>query len=219
MPSKIAWHHLEAKTVLAEVVQALLALALLAAGWLTFPLLYALAGVEVTLVVLLSGIVYRQRSAWRIAVDTLKSLFVWAFCGVFVFAVYFGVGGFKDGIDLSPRAFALLAGLAAVRLGWAAIEAHTTADPRLQWTREVSMRGAVLALTMFFAAFACFIPGLPLAMLLAHVAPAVAPDLGLGLAFIGVQTVLAFVVATMTPAELAEISRQPYLPDSSRRAH
>ena len=210
MASKIAWHLIPRTTIAAEAVQLVVIVACLALGWVSFPLLWALTGVEVMLVVAISGLVYRQKGVGAMVVDVLKSLFMWVFCGVFVLGVYYGARGIADGFRFEPREFGVLAGIAALRLGWAAVDAHSSGDPRLRWTREVAMRGAVLALSMFFAAFACFIPGLPLAMLLRAVSPAVAADVALGFSLLGVQAFLACVVATMTPEELAEVSREPY---------
>lgn len=211
MASKIAWHLIPRKTIAAESVQLVVALACLGLGWITFPLLYALTGIEVLLVTVISGLVYRQKGIGEMAVDVVKMIAMWLFCGVFAFAAYYGANGFADGFRIEPRAFGVLAGLAALRLAMAALDAHSSRDPRLQWTREVAMRGAVLALSMFFAAFVCFIPGVPLAALLKSFAPAVATDVALGFCLLAVQGFLACVVATMTPEEIAQVSRQPYL--------
>lgn len=210
MATKIAWHLIPRSTIAAEAAQLVAALACLALGWITFPMLYALTGIEVVLVMAMSGPVYGQRRLARMALDVLKGIAMWGFCGVFVLGAYYAAHGFADGFRVEPRALGTLAGLAALRLGWAAIEAQSSGDPRLHWTREVAMRGAVLALSMFFAAFACFIPGVPLAAVLKPFAPAVAADVALGFALLAVQAFLACVVATMTPEELAAVSREPY---------
>lgn len=211
MTSKIAWHRIPRQTVVAEIVQWLVGVAFLALDWITLPLLYALAGIEVALVVGISGVVYRQRSAGTIVWDTVKSLALWLFCGAFIIGAYAGAGGFENGLRIEPRSFVVLAGIVALRLGFVALSARASADPRLQWTREAAMRGAVLALSSFFAAFACFIPGMLLVAPVALVLPAVAADVALGACLLAVQAFLALVVATMTPQELAEVSRQPYI--------
>ena len=72
------------------------------------------------------------------------------------------------------------------------------------------MRGAVLALSMFFACFACFLPGVLIANGLRPFAPEVAADIGLGFSLLASQAFLALVVSTMTPEELAAVSRNPY---------
>src|SRR5688572_6925802 len=154
MASKIAWHLIPRATIVAESVQLVAALACLALGWITFPMLYALTGVEVALVVAISGAIYREKPVGVMLLDAAKSIGLWLFCGVFVLGAYYAAHGFADGLRIEPRAFAVLAGLALLRLGWAAVEAHSTRDPRLQWTREVAMRGALLALSMLFACFA-----------------------------------------------------------------
>lgn len=216
MTSKIEWHRIPRATIVAEVVQWLVGVAFLALGWITLPLLYALAGIEVALVVGISGVVYRQRSAGTIVWDTVKSLALWAFCGAFIIGAYAGAGGFENGLRVEPRSFVVLAAIVALRLGFVALSARTSPDPRLQWTREAAMRGAVLALASFFAAFACFIPGMLLVMPILLVAPGIpAVDVALGSCLLGVQAFLALVVATMTPQELAEIARQPYLDGST----
>jgi len=71
-------------------------------------------------------------------------------------------------------------------------------------------RGAVLALSFFFGAFACFIPGLLIANGLVRFLPTTAVDLSLGFSLLAVQAFLSCVVATMSPEELAAMSRQPY---------
>jgi hypothetical protein len=211
MASKIEWHRIPRATVVAEAVQWLVGVACLALGWVTLPLLYALAGVEVVLVVVISGVVYRQRGAGTIVWDAVKSLALWGFCGAFIIGAYAGAGGFANGLRVAPQGFAVLAAIVALRLGFVALSARASTDPRLQWTREAAMRGAVLALSSFFGAFACFVPGMLLVAPVALVLPDVAADVALGACLLGVQAFLALVCATMTPQELAEISRQPYL--------
>lgn len=210
MASKIAWHLIPRSTIAAEAVQLVLALASLALGWITFPLLYALTGIEVLLVVAISGAIYREKPLGVMVLDAARSLGLWLFCGVFVLAAYFAAHGFADGLRIEPRAFAVLAGLAALRLGWAAVEARSGRDPRLQWTREVATRGAVLMLSMFFACFACFLPGVLIAKGLQPFWPEVAADVGVGFSLLACQAFLALVASTMTPEELAAISRNPY---------
>ena len=207
--SKIDWHRIPRATVVAEVLQWLIGISVLALGWVTLPLLYALCGIEIVVVVALSGVIYRMKGVGVIVADTLKSLLLWLFCGAFVIGSYAGAGGFEQGIRLEPRGFAVLAAIVALRLGLVALAARASPDPRLHWTREAAMRGAVLALSGFFAAFACF-PAILLVAPIATIAPAVAPDVAIGAALLSVQAFLALVVATMTPQELAAISRKPY---------
>ena len=210
MASKIAWHLVPRATIAAEAVQLMVALACLALGWITFPLLYALTGIEVVLVVAISGAIYREKSVAVMAWDALKSFGLWVFCGVFVLGAYYAAHGFADGLRIEPRALGVLGALGLLRLGWAAVDAHSSRDPRLQWTREVAMRGAVLGLSMFFACFACFLPGVLIANGLKPFAPEVAADIGLGFSLLACQAFLALIVATMTPEELAAVSRNPY---------
>jgi hypothetical protein len=216
MASKIDWHRIPRATIVAEIVQWLVGVAFLALGWVTLPLLYVLAGIEVTLVIAISGLVYRLKGVGTIVWDTVKSLALWLFCGAFILGAYAGAGGFENGLRVEPRSFAVLAAIVALRLGFVALSARASPDPRLQWTREAAMRGAVLALASFFAAFACFIPGMLLVTPILLVAPDVpAVDVALGSCLLGVQAFLALVIATMTPQELAEIARQPYLDSST----
>lgn len=210
MASKIEWQRISRTTVLAESVQFVLALVFLALGWVKFPLVYALAGIEVLLVVVMSGFLYRLRSVGTIIVDTLKSVVLWLFCGAFILGAYYSATGFRHGLGINARGFATLAALLGVRLGWHFFEAYASRDPRLYWTREVAVRGAVLALSFFFGAFACFIPGLLIANGLVQFLPTTAVDLSLGFSLLAVQALLSCVVATMSPEELAAISRQPY---------
>lgn len=210
MASKIEWHRIPRQVYAAEALQWLAGVASLAIGWITLPMLYGLAGVEVLLVMLVSGFVYRQRSVGTIVLDCVKGLALWLFCGAFVIGAYTGAGGFEHGARVEPRGFALLAALVALRVATTWWRTRGDADPRLAWTREAAMRGAVLALSFFFAAFACFLPGMLLVKPLASVMPSVAADVALGACLLATQSLLALVTATMTPEELAAISRQPY---------
>ncbi|HET7843943.1 MAG TPA: hypothetical protein VFL14_07320 [Xanthomonadales bacterium] len=210
MASKLAWKLIPRQVYVAEALQWLAGVATLALGWVTLPMLYGLAGVEVLLVMLVSGFVYRLRSVGTIVIDCLKGLVLWAFCALFVIGAYTGAGGFRHGARVEPRGFAILAGLVALRIATTWWRAHGERDPRLAWTREAAMRGAVLALSFFFAAFACFVPGMLLVKPLAHVLPDTAIDVALGACLLATQALLALVTATMTPQELAAIARQPY---------
>ncbi len=211
MASRIDWARLKTSTIALELVQLVLALAAIALGWLNFPLLVLLLMVELVLIAGISAAFYPERSLRQHAGDTLRMLFLCGFCSIFLIASYAGAKGFQNGLVLEPQGFAVLVALIATRLIMVAISAWSSNQRRLIWAREVLLRGGVQVVTMFFAVFACFIPGLFVAGLLAPYWPEISADLGLGSVLLLIQAGLACVMSTMTDKELAEISNRPYI--------
>lgn len=211
MASRIDWKRLRTSTLVIEAVQLVLALVALALGWLSFPMLAALLIVEVLLITVMSSPFYRTRAAWKLVGDLFKILFACAFCSVFLATAYIGAGGFKAGMQVAPAEFAVLAGMVSARLSMIAALAWHSSDRRLTWTRESLQRGGVVFVTLFLSAFACLLPGIPLAAVLSTLWPGVAADVGIGGTLLLVQAGISCVMSTMSDRELAEISQQPYL--------
>ena len=211
MASRIDWKRLRTSTVVIEAVQLVLALVALALGWLSFPMLAALLIVEVLLITVMTAPFYRARAAGKHVADLFKVMFACAICSVFLGAAYAGAGGFNAGVQVQPAEFAVLAGLVMARLSMIAVLAWHSSDRRLTWTRESLQRGGVVYVTLFFSAFACLLPGIPLTMALATLWPEVAADVGIGGALLLVQAGISCAMSTMSDRELAEISQQPYL--------
>lgn len=208
--SKFAWSQVPPTAILIELVQLAVGVACLWYGWLTLPMLYALIGIEVLLVTAISGVIYQQRRWLTMVWDAVKILVLWLFCAAFVVGSYVAAGGFAEGPRVEPRELGVIALLAGLRYGLVALAARASDDPRLAWTREAAMRGAVVALSMLCGAFVAILPGFFIARWLQPIAPEVAADIGIGACLLAAQAFLACVVATMTPQELAAISRQPY---------
>ena len=211
MATRFDWRRVKATTMVIETVQLGLAVVALGLAWLSFPMLVALLIVELLLITVLSSTFYRDRAAGKHLIDALKMLFACAFCSVFLLAAYAGAGGFVEGVRIAPYEFVVLALLIAARVAMVAVVAWRSSNRRLTWTRESLQRGGVVFIAMFIAAFACFLPGIPLAAALTPFWPDVAADLAVGGMLLLVQAGLACVMSTMTDQELAEISNNPYL--------
>lgn len=217
MKSRIDWRQVKPATALREAVHAGLALACIALGWLSFPLLLLLVVVELALVVALTAIFHpARRQGGRALRDTLKMIGISAFLSIFMLAVYVGAGGKL--LDVKASDFLVLAALAALQIGWLAVLAWRSPEPRQTWGRAALVQGAGTVMAMFLGAFTGFVVGLPLAMLLALAWPAQAADLGLAIAMLGGQLVIACIFSTMSEDELREIADQPYLdaPDAGK---
>lgn len=211
MAINVDWRRVRVTTIVIETVQLALALFALGFAWLSFPMLVALLIVELLLITVLIATFHRDRGVGKHLIDALKMLAAWAFCCVFLFASYAGAGGFSQGLVIAPYEFAVIAALVAVRLAMIAIVAYRSSNRRLTWTRESLQRGGAIFIAMFFAVFACALPGIPLAAALTRFWPDVAADLAVGGVLLLVLAGLACVMSTMTDQELAEISGNPYL--------
>jgi|GEM_PF-2792420 len=211
MATRIDWQRLKATTIVIETVQLGLALVALGLGWLSFPMLLALLIIELLAITVLSSQFYPDRRVKKQLIDALKILFACAFCSAFLLAAYTGAGGFVEGVRIAPYEFAVLALLIAARVAMIAFVAWRSSNRRLTWTRESLQRGGVVVIGMFIGAFACLLPGIPLAAALMPFWPDVAADFAVGGMLLLVQAGLACVVSTMSDRELAEISENPYL--------
>ncbi|HQW81767.1 MAG: hypothetical protein IPF83_00915 [Rhodanobacteraceae bacterium] len=211
MAGKIDWTRLRASTIVAELLQFSLAVAALALGWLTFPLLLISGAAELVLLVGLSSLFFHERGLLGHALDVLKMLAACAFSAVFLLAIYAGGGGFEQPLLFEWRAVAVLVALVAIRVLAVSISAMRQENRRLHWTREGLLRGGTLFVALFLSVFVCFPLGLLLAALLKMYWPEVAADVAVGGSLLLVQMLLACMMSTMTDAEVAEISQRPYL--------
>jgi hypothetical protein len=211
MSSRIEWERLTRATLATEGTQMALAIAALALGWIRFPVLLLVGFVEMVVIVALTAMFYPQRRLSRRIMDVVKMLALCVFCSVFLLASYAGAQGFAQPGIVDVRGMGILVALLLLRLAFTAARARSSADPRMHWARESLLRGAVLMVSMLLASFACFIPGVPLAGLLAILWPSVAADVGLGSVLLLVQAGIACVMSTMRDDEMASIAQQPYL--------
>jgi hypothetical protein len=210
-----SWSKVPPTTIVLELVQLAAGIVCLWRGWVTLPLLYGLMGFEIVLVSSVSGVIYRRQrgttAVWEAVgesiPDTAKIFGLWLFCAFFIVGSYAAVGGFGDGLQIAPREFAVLVLLATLRYGWVALSALASTDPRLVWTREATLRGAALAVSALFGAFAA-VPGLMIANELQRDVPEVAADVGIGSCLLAMQAFLGCVVASMPPQKLVEITRR-----------
>jgi hypothetical protein len=211
MTSRIEWERLTRATLATEGTQIALAVAALALGWIRFPALLLLGFVELVVTVALTAVFYPQRSLSRRVMDVVKMIALCLFCSVFLLASYAAAQGFAQPGLFDLRGLGILAALVLLRLAFTAVRARTSEDPRMLWTRESLLRGGVLMISMLLASFACFIPGIPLAGLIAMRWPEVAADVGIGGVLLLVQAGIACVMSTMRDDEMASIAQQPYL--------
>lgn len=211
MASRIQWHLVKPDTVRNELFELVLAVILLGAGWLSLPTLLLAVMAELVAVVAMTRRFHSSRPWRRHAGDVVKMLGLCLFLSVFVLASYTGAGGFDDGFGLSPAEWLGIPLLVLLRLATIARAAQRSGDPRLHWGRSALMRGGVLVVGFFLAAFACFIPGIFLAHGLGLAWPGPAADVGIGATFMAVLALLACIMSTMTEKELAELSSDPYL--------
>ncbi len=211
MAINIDWRRVRVTTIVMETVQLALTLSALGFAWLSFPMLVVLLIVELLLITVFSATFHRDRGVGKHLIDGLKMLAAWAFCCVFLFASYAGAGGFSHGLVIASYELAVLAVLVAVRVAMIAIVAYRSGNRRLTWRRESLQHGGAIFVGMFFAAFACALPGIPLAAALTRFWPDAAADLALGGVLQLVLAGLACVMSTMTDQELAEITNNPYL--------
>ena len=194
-----------------EAALVALAVAVLALGWMRFPMLLLLLAVELVAAAGLSSLFFRERSGVGHFVDTLKLLGLFAFCSIFLLASYMGSGGFARGSGFDPLGYAVLALIATLRLGWIAFSAWRSENRRLHWTREALRNAAALIIAMFLSCFACFIPGVFVAKFFVYLWPDVGADVALGSILLLIHAALVCLLSTMSDEELADISNQPYL--------
>jgi hypothetical protein len=208
MASRIQWDQMKPHVVVNEAIQASLILFSLAIGALKLPMLLGLWMLELIILVALSSRFYPERGRGRALMDIGKMIFICAFLSIFLIAAYVAAGG---KVQLESWSILSAAALLALRLAIAARNAKQSADPRLAWTKGVTLRGSVVVASMFVGVFAGFLLGLPIASLLRLMAPDVAPDVGLGIVLLALQVGLVAVMSTMSEAELQKIAGNPYI--------
>jgi hypothetical protein len=211
MASRIEWHKVKPATVRDQSIDLVVALALIAVGWLSLPTLLLAVLVEVLLTVALSWYFYPQRGLRRHLADVAKMLFLLCCLAIFILASYAGAGGFADGRWLDAQSLLGVILLVALRGGLLLLQARAAPDPRLHWTRSALMRGSTLVVGSFLAAFTCFLPGVLLAHALSPVWPSRAPDLAIASVYLITNGVIACILSTMSEREITEISGNPYI--------
>ncbi len=207
-PSRIDWQAVKPHVVVNESLQASLILFTLAIGALKLPMLLGLWMLELVIVTALTASFYPERGRWRAVGDVAKIILFCAILSVFFLAIYLASGG-----DLGFDSLSVLAAAAllVLRLASSARDARKQADPKLAWSAAALARGAVVVIGMFIGIFTAFLIGFPLATVLRPVMPSAAIDLGLGVAILPVQVMLAIVLSTMTEEERNSIARNPYI--------
>ena len=211
MASRIEWHKVKPATVRDELIELVIALALIAVGWLSLPTLLLAVLAELLVTVALSWYFYPQRGLRRHLADIAKMFGLLCFLAIFILASYAGAGGFANGPWPDARSLLGVALLVAVRGVLLLREARASSDPRLYWARRALMRGGALIVGSFLAAFTCFLPGVLLAQALALVWPSRAADLAIASVYLITLGVLACIISTMSEQEIAGISGNPYI--------
>lgn len=189
----------------------IVALGLIAAGWLSLPTLLLAVMTELLTTVALAWHFYPQRGLRRHLLDVTKMLALVMFLSIFILGAYAGAGGFVHSIAPAPQELFGVAVLVVIRGGLLLLQARAAPDPRLYWAGSALMRGGALVVGSALAAFTCFLPGVLLAGLLAQVWPTQAADLVIAAIYLITLGVMACIVSTMSERELAEIAGQPYL--------
>lgn len=211
MASRIEWHKVKPVTLRGELVGLAVALALIAAGWLSIPTLLLAVLTELLVTVALNWHFHPQRGLRRHLADVAKMFGLVCFLAIFILAVYAGAGGFAN--DSWPHAQELLGVIlmVTVRGGLLLLEARASSDPKLYWARSALMRGGALIVGNFLAVFTCFLPGILLAQALTAVWPLRGPDLAIASIYLITNGVLACILSTMSEQEIADISGNPYI--------
>jgi hypothetical protein len=207
-PSRIDWSAVKPHLVVNESIQASLILFTLAIGALKLPMLLGLWMLEIVIVTALSASFYPERGRWRAAGDVAKIVLICAILSVFFLAIYLASGG---DLELNSLSALSAAALLVLRLAISARDAKKHADPKLAWSGAALARGAVVVVGLFIGIFTAFLIGFPLASALRAIVPNSAIDLGLGIALLPVQVILAIVLSTMSDEERNAIARDPYV--------
>jgi hypothetical protein len=207
-PSRIDWSAVKPHVVVNESIQASLILFTLAIGALKLPMLLGLWMLELIIVTALTASFYPQRGRWRAVGDVAKIVLFCAILSIFFVAIYLAAGG---DLELSLLSVLSAAALLVLRLATSARDAKKQADPKLAWSGAALARGAVVVIGMFIGIFTAFLIGFPLASVLRDIVPNAAIDLGLGIALLPVQVILAIVLSTMSDEERNAIARDPYV--------
>jgi hypothetical protein len=211
MASRIEWHKVKPATLRGELIELIIAIALIAVGWLSLPSLLLAVLAELLLTVVLSWHFYPQRGLRRHLADVAKMAGLLCFLAIFILASYAGAGGFASGAWLEWRSLLGVIVLAVVRGGLLLLEARAAPDPRLHWARVALMRGGALLVGSFLAALTCFLPGVLLAHALARVWPSHAADLAIASVYLITTGAMACILSTMSEREIVEISGNPYI--------
>jgi hypothetical protein len=213
MASRIEWHKVKPATLRGELIELIIALALIAIGWLSLPTLLLAVLAELLVTVALSWYFYPQRGLRRHLADVAKMFGLLCFLAIFILAAYAyaGAGGFANGPWPDPQSLLGVVLLVTVRGGLLVLEAGASSDPRLHWARSALMRGGALIVGSFLAVFTCFLPGVLLAHALALVWPSRAADLAIASVYLITTGVLACILSTMSEHEIAQISGNPYI--------
>ncbi len=211
MASHIEWHKVKPATLRGELIELIIALALIAVGWLSLPTLLLAVLAELLVTVALSWYFYPQRGLRRHLADIAKMFGLLCFLAIFILASYAGAGGFVNGPWPDAQSLLGVIVLVVVRGGLLLLEARASSDPRLHWARSALMRGGALIVGSFLAVFTCFLPGVLLAHALAAVWPSRAADLAIASVYLITIGVLACILSTMSEQEIAEISGNPYI--------
>jgi hypothetical protein len=211
MASRIEWHKVKPATLRSELIELVIALALIAFGWLGLPTLLLAVMAELLATVTLSWYFYPQRGLRRHLADIAKMFGLLCFLAIFILASYAGAGGFANGPWPDAQSLLGVVLLVAVRGGLLLLEARAAPNPRLYWASSALMRGGALIVGSFLAAFTCFLPGIPLAHALAMVWPTHAADLAIASVYLITTGAMACILSTMSEREIAEISGNPYI--------
>lgn len=213
MASRIEWHKVPPATLRAEATALLLALGLIAIGWLSVPTLLLATVAELLATVALSASLHPQRRHRQLVLDVLKMAALLAVFAAGILLAYGAAGGFVRGLWPAPREAVGVVALVALRSGLLLRDARSAPAPRLHWARTALLRGAALAVGSFITVFACILVGVLLAALLAPFWPERAADLAVGGVYLAIVGVLACILSTMRDDELAKIARRPYIDD------
>ena len=211
MASRIEWHKVKPATLRGELIELVIALALIAVGWLSLPTLLLAVLAELLVTVALSWYFYPQRGLRRHLADIAKMFGLLCFLAIFILAAYAGAGGFANGPWPGAQSLLGVVLLVVVRGGLLLLEARASSDPRLHWARSALMRGGALIVGSFIAVFTCFLLGVPLAHALALAWSSHAADLAIASVYLITLGVLACILSTMSEQEIAEISGNPYI--------
>ena len=96
MASRIEWHKVKPATLRGELIELVIALALIAVGWLSLPTLLLAVLAELLVTAALSWYFYPQRGLRRHLADIAKMFGLLCFLAIFILAAYAGAGGFVE---------------------------------------------------------------------------------------------------------------------------
>lgn len=213
MGTRIEWNRVKPATLRTALIELVVALALIATGWLAFPTLLLASLAEPLVMVAMSWRIHPQRGRRRHLLDVVKITVLLVFLGGVILLVYGAAGGFAAGAWFTPRELLGTLLLVVMRFAFVLRDARAAAKPALHWARNALMQGAALVVGSFFAIFTCLIPGVMLAALLADLWPDRATDLAIAPTYLLTVGVFACILSTMRDEEIARIAKRPYLDD------